>query len=381
MRVFLCALICLLLFSVSGHCAQLAESQKELRQIKQRLEETEQQLNKQELAEKELLQDLSQVSTSLKRIDRRLRMLKNEQKRLNAELAAARSAVRDVEQQLNSTRRTFEHRLVALYKEGETGPLQLFFSSKTPMEMIQNRKYLALITAQDQQLLKDFAGKYEQSQARQRKLEDLREQKKALIIKEKDSRSTADQGRKLYSTILQRVRKDKQQYAAELKRLEERASRLEGLLKTLKKKTYKKKAEAAFASLKGKLPWPLSGTVVVDFGTQNSRGEGPVLDSHGIEIRYDRTAKVRAVADGRIVFSDFFKGYGQLMIIAHDAGYHSLYAQLAELEGAVGEQVSSGEVIAEVRNTDSSARRVLYFELRRNGRPVDPIDWLKPDTN
>ena len=121
------------------------------------------------------------------------------------------------------------------------------------------------------------------------------------------------------------------------------------------------------------MPWPIQGSVIVGFGTQHNESLGSVLESHGIEISYNSSLPVRAVAGGRIVFASWFKGYGNLMIIDHANGYHTLYAQAERLERNIGDIVRSGDVIAQ---TGPQNGQGLYFEIRHNGAPVDPLSWL-----
>ena len=113
-------------------------------------------------------------------------------------------------------------------------------------------------------------------------------------------------------------------------------------------------------------------------------GFGPIVDlrsgtrtAHpGLDIRAAPHTPVRAVAPGKIVHAAALRGYGNLLIVEHSGGYHSIYARLASIERAVGERVVQGEVIGAVGETDSKKAPGLHFELRRHGVPLDPGDWF-----
>ncbi|MEY4588233.1 MAG: hypothetical protein RL497_309 [Pseudomonadota bacterium] len=127
--------------------------------------------------------------------------------------------------------------------------------------------------------------------------------------------------------------------------------------------------------LKGELPWPASGRVVNDFGSSRVAGK---VNWEGIYIQGAMGAPVKAIARGKIVFSDYLKGHGLLIIIDHGQGYLSLYAHNQNLYKKLGESVEAGSIIAALGNTGGQADAGLYFELRHNGQPTNPKPWLKP---
>ena len=97
----------------------------------------------------------------------------------------------------------------------------------------------------------------------------------------------------------------------------------------------------------------------------------------GIDIQADRGEPVRSVYSGRILFSEWYKGYGNLMIIDHGDHYYSVYAHLEERLKSKGEKVETGETIGTAGDTGSVAGTGLYFELRHRGKPMDPLEWIK----
>lgn len=123
----------------------------------------------------------------------------------------------------------------------------------------------------------------------------------------------------------------------------------------------------------GGLSWPVSGSLLARYG-------GPMPDgrtSQGVLIAAPAGTTVKAVADGRVVFADWMNGYGLILIIDHGNGYMSLYAHNDALLRDAGDAVRRGEALASVGNSGGQGRAALYFELRRNGQPVNPDAWLK----
>ncbi|WP_147653317.1 murein hydrolase activator EnvC family protein, partial [Vulcaniibacterium gelatinicum] len=123
----------------------------------------------------------------------------------------------------------------------------------------------------------------------------------------------------------------------------------------------------------GGLGWPVAGSLLAGYGGRLPDGR----PSQGVLIAADAGTPVKAVADGRVVFADWMNGYGLILILDHGGGTMSLYAHNDALLRDVGDTVRRGEAVATVGNSGAQGRPALYFELRRNGRPVDPGGWLQ----
>ena len=132
-------------------------------------------------------------------------------------------------------------------------------------------------------------------------------------------------------------------------------------------------AGKSFAGARGRLPWPVAGSLVNFFGDPRAGG---ALRWQGVTIRAAEGSPVRAVHGGTVVFADVFRGAGQLVVVDHGGGYMSLYAHNSALASKVGAQVSAGQVIASVGSTGAGGAG-LYFEIRYNGEPQDPRKWCQ----
>ena len=123
----------------------------------------------------------------------------------------------------------------------------------------------------------------------------------------------------------------------------------------------------------GGLGWPLSGNLLARYGGKLPDGR----TSSGVLIGANAGSTVTAVADGTVVFSDWMTGYGMILIVDHGNGYMSLYAHNDTLLRDAGAAVKKGDAVAKVGNSGGQGVTALYFELRRNGQPVDPTSWLQ----
>jgi septal ring factor EnvC (AmiA/AmiB activator) len=165
------------------------------------------------------------------------------------------------------------------------------------------------------------------------------------------------------------ARKEKQ--AAFLQEMEQAEARLRRLISGLAQ------GEVAipFVALKGTLPWPVEGPVRVPFGRRRHPRFDTYTLQNGIEIEAPLEGPVRAIHEGTVVFADRFLGYGLLVIVDHGAQHLSLYGRLAEASVPAGRKVASGDVLGLVGSSHGGAG--LYFEIRSQGRPDDPLEWLR----
>jgi septal ring factor EnvC (AmiA/AmiB activator) len=199
-----------------------------------------------------------------------------------------------------------------------------------------------------------------EAEARKRE-EALREQQADL--------ETEREERKRLLTSLAAEAEDK---TAERKRLEADRERLGDLLAELIRRAEVLDGQA-FAASKGKLSWPLNGKVMNAFGQPRADGR---LVWHGLMISADEGTEIRAVFRGRVVFSDWLRGFGLLTIVDHGSGYMTLYGNADLLTRQVGDWVETGETIARAGRSGGQSRSGLYFEVRQDGDARDPVIWL-----
>ena len=130
-----------------------------------------------------------------------------------------------------------------------------------------------------------------------------------------------------------------------------------------------------FGNVKGELPWPISGSVINDYGDARA---GDQLRWNGVIMDAPAGTPVRTVYHGRVVYADWLPGLGLLVIVDHGDAYMSLYGHNETILKELGDWVAPGEVIAQVGDSGGQSRNALHFEIRRNGEPIDPRPWMVP---
>ena len=132
-----------------------------------------------------------------------------------------------------------------------------------------------------------------------------------------------------------------------------------------------------FGQLKGRLPWPSEGRLAIPYGSQRDQQFDTLVFRNGINIQTDPSSDARAVYAGKVIFAEWFKGFGQLVIINHGSGYHTLYGNLSEIFSHVGDIIKENQIIGKVVTSGILNAPGLYFEVRYKGKPLDPVQWLK----
>jgi septal ring factor EnvC (AmiA/AmiB activator) len=372
-------ILLLLLLNVSYCWAAPQDSSSQLKNIRERIDNAQTDLDVKKKSELQLSRELTLLKRTLQNLDKQIAKLIKEQRQIQSKSEKQKKLVKLGKKEIKRIGKQLEKRLVALYKEGEIGPLKILFTADSPTELVQQYHYLSRVVEHDRELLAEYRGAVDLYQQEAAELERLNQQKTALLEREMRQRKDAAAGRRLQSRLLKQVKSDQKRLNQELVQLKEKAQRLQGLMTKIRKKKVTAPSSSGsvattFGSGKGKLSWPVKGDVLIGFGTQQDKSLGTYYESNGIEILVAPGTVIKAVADGNVVYSDWFKGYGNLLILNHAGGFHTLYAQAAELEKSLGDQVRAGEVIGK---SGLGGRDSIYFEIRSKGTPIDPLHWLR----
>jgi septal ring factor EnvC (AmiA/AmiB activator) len=366
-----------MLLAPAVQASELDASRQKLAEIERRIRATSRSLEEKKSAEKSLAADLATVEEELSRLDAGIASHRRRLGALVAEISVKSAEAESAQRSANALEARVRQRLAALYKGGESGPARLLFSPNPPAVLAENYFYWGQIVRRDRELLTEYRRQVALLQATVRDLDALRQEQQRTLAALDGEQMVATQARQLKKQLLGQVRQDRESLASTLDELRAEARALTDLVKKLESRKSAEYTEKTgfFASRRGRLPWPVEGEVRIGFGTGRHPDLGTLHDSQGIEIAVSGEKPIRAVAEGRVVFANWFKGYGNLLILEHGDSYYSLYAQASRLAAAVGQQVRQGEVVA---HSGYEGANGVYFEIRRGSTPLDPTIWLTP---
>ncbi|HSQ79042.1 MAG TPA: peptidoglycan DD-metalloendopeptidase family protein, partial [Candidatus Bathyarchaeia archaeon] len=240
-------------------------------------------------------------------------------------------------------------------------------------------KHLAFLARSQDRVLAGYAASLEELRAAESALESKQADLAAMTRSAKLKRQELDTEARKNATMVQEIRKNRATYTQTLKELSESAEELQKLLaKIVDQEWVLPAAWVPLYERKGQLAWPLEGQVVTPFGFERNPHFNTVVMNKGVEIApaKDRTL-ILAVHPGKVVFADYFQGYGNLLIVDHGMTYYTLYGHCAEFLAAVGDMVRTGQPVAVVGDTGSLKGECLYFEVRYKTKALDPLQWLK----
>lgn len=325
------------------------------------------------------------LARDLQKTERRIASINRELKSLQQQTAAQRARIHDTENGIVAARRTLDRRTVGLrqqlraaYVIGRQGQTQLLLNQNDVHKVGRVLVYYDYLQRAQTAAIEGIRGRVdelealaERLQAEVARLTDLKAQQETALGTLKDSRRDR-------AEVLRQLRERIADEQGELKRLraDERAMRqlIERLQDTLADLPPDASfSDQPFATLRGKLPWPVRGRVIARYGDAKAGGK---LTWKGHWIGAQEGAAVKAVARGRVVYVGWMHRYGLIVLLEHEGGYYSLYGHAQAASVAIGDTVRAGHVLASAGSTGGHEQPGVYFELRKGTDPIDPRQWL-----
>jgi septal ring factor EnvC (AmiA/AmiB activator) len=407
--LLLCAPLC-----VSANEAELKQS--ELDVLKQRLQTLQQEFRDTQTHRQEAADELRQSERAISSAVRRLRELDGAHQRTQGELQTLTQQSEATATRIEQQQAHLAQALKGAYRRGQGDALKLILNGGDPNQTARDLRYLAhLSRAQHAMIdklradLVQLVALQQQTEQKSTELEELKaaraaEQQKLVADKlareqvlQKLSVQIRQQQRQISN--LKRDERSLTQLVERLNRLmaqqaAREAARIRAAQQAQKNKAAGKDAtgqprrpvaintdtpvafrtDRPFSGLKGSLRLPVAGELMNRFGAPR---EGGGVDWKGLFIRASQGTVVKAIAAGQVVFAEWLRGFGNLIIVDHGEGYMSLYSNNESLYKQVGDRVQPGDAIATVGNSGGQPDPGLYFEMRHQSRPVNPLLWVK----
>jgi septal ring factor EnvC (AmiA/AmiB activator) len=322
-------------------------------------------------------QELEAVDLELGIRTRELDLAIETQKHLDDERKAIEAQIADIAPRIERQKKFLGKRLAALYRMGGLSYLRMALSIDDRRDPIEAMSMLNFLITRDARAVSRFQATREQLALRQNDLAD-RQRKIADVRRVVEDRqravAAAHAQKEQVVASLQAVEHGSEQHLAEL---EEKAKRLERLIEVLSKQETAGAGSFDIRTVQGALAWPADGKVVERFGRQRNPKFDTFTTNNGIKIETAAGAPVRAVFGGTVLFSQWFKGYGNLIILDHGHRVFSLYGNLKAASVAAGDRIAAGQTIAGTAESEETPPAYLYFEIRQDNRPEDPQKWLR----
>lgn len=398
---------CVLFLAISVLLVQptWADSKSDLESLRERLQKLQQEYQRTRESSAEAADALKQSERAISESGRKLHQLEREQREVQAAIRAATSEADQTSAGIRERQARLGEMVRQAYMRGGGDALKLMLNGENPSQIARDLHYLSYLSRAQMQLIDEMrlglarlTELKESAAEKDRALADIRRAQlteRETLLKEKQARQ------KVLSKLAGEISQQRREIAT-LKRDEQRLSDLVARLARLAAKprpparqTPAPASKGAtgskpvavntrlpepgsdgtpFSRLKGLLRFPAAGELMNKFGTPR---EGGGVSWKGIFIRASTGTEVRAVAGGTVAFADWLRGFGNLVIVDHGDGYMSLYSNNESLYKQAGERVKMGEAIAAVGNSGGQESPGVYFELRHQSRPINPMAWIK----
>lgn len=372
MKSFICALLILTAMPLWADDdepeAQVKALQQDIKQLKKWLQDAR---SEQSSVEKKLRKTEQNINKLNRKIDTNKKELQKEEKRLK-DLHKEQLGLKD-SQALQQHQ--LHQQIKTAYKMGQQPYLQVLFNQQRPDQVARALTYFDYVNRARSDKIQSYTQTLERLSHIETDLKESYQQTQTLqesLNQRRVKLTTAkDQRQQVLASLKHNINnKDNKlnRAIADRKRLQELLNQVDNIALLVPVDNTK-----PFKSLKGKLPWPTSGKRMNRFGTLTGNHQ---QRWKGWLIRANEGSSVQAIHHGRIVFSDWLRGFGLLTIVDHGNGYLSLYGRNQSLLRDTGEWVNAGDAIATVGNSGGFDQVRLYFEIRAKGKPQNPSRWL-----
>jgi murein DD-endopeptidase MepM/ murein hydrolase activator NlpD len=369
-RVALVAAALAVLLAPPAAGTALQDRRRELEQVRDQLHRARRELQEARRSERSVLGELQQIEQTRDRVQAELRALERRLRALRARESATRAEEAQARERLQRLQSRLAVRLRAIHRWGRAAYVDVLLASTDFAEFITRFDFLGRVVRAD-------AGLIHSTVEQRRRWEELRERLSAeraevealrLDVVERRRALAAEESRK--RALLERVQRERVSYERLAAELEEESRRLEALIRRLASPPGT--GRLGFR-LRSGLLWPARGALTSGFGPRRHPIFGVVRMHNGVDIAAPWGTPVRAAAPGTVLFAGWFGGYGKLVVLDHGGGVTTLYGHLSSIGVAVGQRVRAGQVIGRVGSTGYSTGPHLHFEIRVDGRPVDPL--------
>ena len=387
--------VLLVLFLGAGAAAaavSATRAKEDLHELRNKIEALQKRLTGAEGSKTEAADALKESERAISDASRNLHELGQQSRDANQRLAGLRAASQENEATIRAQQLLLAKLLYQQYLAGQSEPLKLLLNRENPNQIARQMHYFGYISRARTDLIEGLRSHLARLTNLAQEVERQVAGLAAIAVEQTTQKQRLEQEKRARGQVLARISRDIQKQRREIGTLKRDENRLTRLIEQLGKIISRTPSRppsvprlknerlpdgtsdgSPFQALRGKLRLPVRGELGNRFGSPRSDSG---LIWKGLFIASKAGEEVRAIASGRVVFADWFRGFGNLLIIDHGDSYMSLYGYNETLYKRVGDTLRGGETIAIVGNSGGNADSGLYFEVRYQGKPFDPLPWV-----
>lgn len=365
-----------------------AGQQEELENLRRRIADMQGEIAKTSESKSETADALRASEREISDSNRKLAQLASQQKQADEKLAELHTQRKQLDADLSRQQVLLEKLLYQQYLGGEHDYLRLLLDNRDPNQLSRDLQYYQYIAHDRSHWLAELRQHIATLNAVSMEIQTQSATLEKLRSEQNEQQKILQQKKLEHKQVLNQISRELRQQRLEVGRLQQNENRLANLVTRIGKMLAQPKSPTLFRNdnlpdnrfdgrpfeqLKGKLALPVKGEIVNQFGANRPDSTIPWK---GLFVRAAGGQEVKAVAAGRVVFADWLRGFGNLLIIDHGNAYMTLYGNNETLYKQVGDELRGGETVAAVGSSGGNAESGLYFELRHESKPLDPLKWL-----
>ena len=359
-----------------------------INKMKKEIEELSSKLRKANINETTTSKRITNLDEELALVNKLIQSLKIEENSNRTKVNNLKGRINTKEDELKLLRERYEQRIRNTYLKGRVSDLEKVLSSTSWRQAVYRTQYLKIISSIEQKMTKEIEGILLTINKDKLKLESLLRQSISLKRDKQKQMASLRKMRIRREKELNRIRKDKSALANYMQEKSAGVKQLESIIKKVLEDKARSEREdrirqqqqalktKEFNLLKGKLPWPTEGRVILKFGKQWNARLKTTTDNPGIDIKGQPGSPIRSTMSGVVTTITYIRGYGTTIIIDHGGGFYTVYSHVTNIQTQVDNEVRSGDVIAYMGDSGSVNGSKLHFEVWGKGQKLDPEKWL-----
>lgn len=356
----------------------LAEKVNKFYEIQQKIRKAWESVSESKDEEKAIRSNMEKINETIRRREKELRSFGRRTSETQAEISSLAKEIETLAANLDSRKQYLKEYVNFLYKQ-QYGDNAFALSSATDFQdLARKSKYISLLANYEGRVIQKYMNDVQEINSKRENLqalvEELSANKSAALEKKHELQANLSEKNELLSGIKEKQR----EYEKKIKELEVSSQKIQGVVANSERRKIPQSIIGnGFASSRGHLPWPIYGKVLIPYG----KYKDPVFNistyKNGLEIEAGPDDTPKSVAGGRVIYASTFEGYGMLLIIDHGDGYNSLYGNLSDIRFQKGDLLIKGMDLGKITRSKLLNTTALYFEIRHNGKPIDPTEWLE----
>lgn len=370
--------------SSGNHSQKIKEENQRLKKIDQQIKSVKDEINNLQKKESGYLETLHKIEKLLRDTGKELQVIERDLELAQKEIKQGEDELIFEKRMLKEKTKLLENRLREIYKRRLTGYLEILFKSESFSDFLTRFRYIKNILSLDAEVINDIRQQMKKIEDNKINLENREEILSLLKREVEKGKENIEFSIKAKKSIINKLNSQKEVYLKSLKELEQSSLEIKNIIERIykqqeedsKRLTQKEVPAITLKPKKGILALPVQGKLISVYGRHKNTDFNTYTFNSGIDISAPLGQVVRAAGSGEVIYTGSIKGYGQIIIIDHGGRVTTLYAHLSKILIDIGDKVKKEQIVGQVGDSGGVSSTRLHFEVRVEGKPTDPMNWL-----